>query len=127
MRFALSQNDRRIRELVTATYREDVPVAATWRAVGEAAQGMGLPRPSYELVRRLAQVERLRRKRLAALRRARLEAAGAFFFSPRVVDFPIALERVEDAKRDVRLVTQSYKESLAPAEGDGDEELPENR
>ncbi len=119
MRFALSQNDRRVRELVAALYRDEAPVAATWRAVGEAAQNVGLRRPSYELVRRLAQAERLRRTRLAALRRARLEATGTFFFSPRVVDFPIALERVEDARRDLRLVTQSYKELFVP---DADDE-----
>ena len=51
MRFALSLNDPRIHALVVALDRDDVPVAATWRAVGEAAWELGLRRPGYHTVR----------------------------------------------------------------------------
>ena len=111
MRFALHANDRLVCELVSLLYREDDSYAATWRAVGAALENGGFRRPSYELVRRLARLERVRRERRAAVRRAQRDVAAAFFLSTRVVDTPIALERLRDAHRDERLVTQWHKGS----------------
>jgi len=110
VRFALHPNDRLVRELVSLLYREDDSYAATWRAAGEALENSGCRRPSYELVRRLASLERIRRERRAAVRRAQRDVAAAFFLSTRVVDTPIALERLRDAQRDERLVTQWHKD-----------------
>lgn len=110
MRFALHANDRLVRELVSLLYREDDSYAATWRAVGAALENGGFRRPSYELVRRLAGLERVRRERGAAVRRAQRDVAAAFLLSTRVVDTPIALERLRDAQRDERLVTQWHKD-----------------
>jgi len=110
VRFALHPNDRLVRELVSLLYREDDSYAATWRAVGEALENSGFRRPSYELVRRLASLERIRRERRAAVRRAQRDVAAAFFLSTRVVDTPIALERLRVAQRDERLVTQWHKD-----------------
>jgi len=112
VRFALHANDRLVRELVVTLYCEDDSYAATWRVVGSALENGGFRRPSYELVRKLAGLERLRRERRAAVRRARLDVAAAFFLSSRVVATPIALERLRDAQRDERLVTQWHKASL---------------
>lgn len=109
MRFAVHANDTFVRKLVTVLYREDDSYAATWRAVGDALQNGGFRRPSYELVRKLARLERRRREARRKRRRAQLGVAEAFFLSTRVVDTPIALERLRDAKRDERLVTQWHE------------------
>jgi len=109
MRFAVRANDRFVRELVTVLYREDDSYAATWRAVAEALENGGFRRPSYELVRRLAGHEHRRRASRAEVRRAQLGVAEAFFLTSRVVNTPIALERLGDARRDERLVTQWHE------------------
>jgi hypothetical protein len=109
MRFAVRANDRFVRELVSVLFQEHDSYAATWRAVAEALESGGCRRPSYELVRRLARLERRRRETRGTVRRARLGVAEAFFLSSRVVSTPIALERLEDAKRDERLVTQWHE------------------
>lgn len=109
MRFAVHANDAFVRKLVRALYREDDSYAATWRAVGEALQNGGFRRPSYELVRKLARLERRRREARRKRRRAQLGVAEAFFLSSRVVGTPIALERLRDAKRDEQLVTQWHE------------------
>ena len=109
MRFAIPANDRFVRQLVSALYREDQSYAATWREVGNALENAGFHRASYELIRRLAGLERRRRAARREVRRARLGVAEAFFLSSRVVNTPIALERLGDAKRDERLVTQWHK------------------
>jgi hypothetical protein len=106
VRFALHANDRFVRELVRVLYREDDSYAATWRAVGDALHNGGLRRPSYELVRRLARAERRRREAQAAVRQASVDVAAAFLLSSRVVDTPLAVERLREAKRDEGLVTQ---------------------
>src|SRR5688500_5635873 len=62
MRFSTSRGDVRIQVLVATLDDAEAPVAATWRAVGEAAEELGLTRPSYYLVRTLARAERLRRR-----------------------------------------------------------------
>jgi len=106
VRFAVRANDRFVRELVAILYRDDDSYAATWRAVGDALENGGFRRPSYELVRRHARLERRRREARAAVQRAQRDVAAAFLLSSRVVDTPIALDRLQDAKRDERLVTQ---------------------
>jgi hypothetical protein len=110
VRFSLSPNDPRIHALVVALDRDDVPVAGTWRAVGEAAWELGLRRPSYHTVRELVRAERLRRRARTATRRAALDvltAAG----SSRVVDLPIALDALAHARAKERLVSDRHKPS----------------
>jgi hypothetical protein len=108
VRFALSPNDPRIHALVVALDRDDVPIAATWRAVGGAAWELGLRRPCYHTVRSLVRVERLRRAARTATRAAALDvltAAG----SSRVVDLPIALDALGRAKAMEGLVLNQHK------------------
>lgn len=111
MRFAVRPNDRLVRELVVGLYREEDSYAATWRSVGDALQTGGFRRPSYELVRRLARHERRRREERRKVRQAQVRVAEAFFLTPLVVDTPIALERLREAKRDEWLVTQWHEPS----------------
>lgn len=108
MRFAIPSNDSRIVDLVVALDRDGTPAAQTWRLVGEAAERLGLRRPSYEHVRRLVRRERLRREARYARRRA---AAGVILAggSPYVVRISEALERLEEAQREERLVTLRHK------------------
>ena len=108
MRFSLSPNDPRIHALVVALDREDAPVAATCRLVGEAAWELGLHRPSYFTVRNLVGVERRRRAARTAIRAAALDvlvAAG----SSRVVDLPIALDALGRARAMERFVLNQHK------------------
>jgi hypothetical protein len=121
VRFAIHANDHLTRELVRALDDESDSYGATCRAVGNAAERAGLRRPSYELVRRLAKLERARRERHGDVRRARLDVAAAFLLSTRAVDTPLALDRLRDAKRDERLVTQWHEvlgDGSEPGEGD---------
>ena len=108
MRFALSPSDPRIHALVVALDRDDVPVAATWRAVGEAAWELGLSRPGYHAVRDLVRVERLRRAARTATRAAALDVLLAVG-SSRVVNLPIALDALEHARAKERLVVEQHK------------------
>lgn len=108
MRFAYSRRDPRIHALVVALDREDVSIAATWRAVGEAASDLGLMRPGYHAVRELVRIERLRRAARTATRAAALNvllAAG----TSRVVNVPIALDALERARAKERLVLEQHK------------------
>ena len=93
---------------MVALDRDDVPVAATWRAVGEAAWELGLRRPSYHTVRALARVERLRRAARTAVRAAALDTLRAVG-SSRVVDLPIALDALERARAKETLVLNQHK------------------
>ena len=108
MRFSLSPKEPRLHALVVALDRDDVPVAATWRAVGEAAWELGLPRPGYHTIRNLVRVERRRRAARTATRAAALDTALALG-SSRVVDLPIALDALERAKAKERLVLNQHK------------------
>ncbi len=108
MRFALSPGDPRVHALVVALDREEVPIAATWRAVGEAAWELGLRRPGYHAVRTLVLVERRRRAARTAVRAAALKTVGALA-STRVVDLPIALDALEHARAKERLVLKQHK------------------
>ena len=112
VRFAIPSNDYLLQQLVIALDQDDVSLAATWRAVGDAAQRLDLRRPSYDSVRRLANVERLRRRRRGAVRRASLDAALAFA-SPYVAELPMALDRLGDAIGSERLVSLRHKPPYA--------------
>ncbi|HUP32263.1 MAG TPA: hypothetical protein VM184_04465 [Gaiellaceae bacterium] len=90
--------------------RDDAPVAATWRAVGEAAWELGLRRPGYHAVRGLVRVERLRRAARTATRAAALDVLAAAGTS-RVVNLPIALDALERARTKERLVLEQHKPS----------------
>lgn len=104
MRFALQANHHLIRELVVALDADEISIAETWRRVGVAASEVGVRRPSYDLVRELARVERARRAAHAEVLRA---AAGVVLAlgSPYVVRIPQALERLELAQARERLVS----------------------
>ena len=84
-------------------------MAATWRAVGEAAWELGLSRPGYHAVRELVRDRAaapgapVRRRGAAAL--DVLTAAG----SSRVVNVPIALDALELARAKERLVLKQHK------------------
>jgi hypothetical protein len=108
VRFAVPSNDPRLHALVVALDRDDAPIAATWRAVGEAAWELGLPRPGYHAVRELVRVERRRRAARTVTRAAALEVALAAG-SSRVVDLPIALDALKRARELERLVLEQHK------------------
>lgn len=110
VRFSVSPNDRRIRDLVIALDRDDAPMAETWRRVGNAAERLGFQRPGYHLIRELARHSRALRRARAARAHAELSAVGAFF-SPRVTDVRIAAERAREARRDEELVLNQHKGS----------------
>ena len=110
VRFALTVGDPRIRDLVVALDEDDVPMAETWRQVGEAAWKLGLRRPSYHLVRVLCRRHRALAAARAAVRRAAAELVLAIG-SPYVVRIPQALERLEQARARERLVLQQHKGS----------------
>ena len=102
MRFAVAAEDPRLRELVAVAYESDVAAAEIWRRVGDAAAQIGMRRPSYSTVRRLVRRERRRRQAQAEVRAAAREAVLAIG-SSRVVDLPIALEKLELARAKERL------------------------
>jgi hypothetical protein len=108
VRFGLSPRDPRVHALVVALDRDDVSIAATWRAVGDAAWEMGLSRPGYHAVRELVRVERLRRTARTATRAAALDVLVAAGTS-RVVNVPIALDALERARAKERLVLKQHK------------------
>ncbi len=108
MRFSIARRDPRIHALVVGLHRDDTPAAATWRAVGNAAEELGLARPSYHTIRGLVRGEELRRRARTDTRRAALAVLGAAP-SPRVVDLPIALDALEYARAKERLVTDRHK------------------
>ena len=110
VRFSLSPKERRIRELVLALDRDDVPMAETWRLVGNAAANLGLRRPGYHLVRTLARESREARRARAQRQRAELTTVAAFF-SPRVSDVYVAAERAREARRAEALVLNQHKRS----------------
>src|SRR6186997_1157797 len=103
MRFALNRHDVRIQVLVATFDDTDQPFAETWRAVGKAAEELGLRRPSYSLVRNLAQVERLRKRARTEVRQAAVGTMLALS-SPLAIDIRRAAEKLAEAKRRERLV-----------------------
>ena len=110
MRFSVGRDDPRIHALVVGFHRDGTPAAQTWRAVGEAAEELGIPRPSYHLIRELVRTEELRRRARTLARRAALDVALSLG-SSRVVDLPIALDALELARAKERLVSDRHKRS----------------
>ena len=108
MDFATRRNDPRLHALVVALDHADAPVAETWRRVGEAACELGLPRPSYHTIRQLVLVERLRRRARTATRAAALQVLTGVA-SSRVVDVPIALDALAEARAKGKLVSDRHK------------------
>jgi predicted nucleic acid-binding protein len=108
MQFASRREDPRLQALVVAHDHDEQSAAETWRRVGESAQELGFPRPSYHTIRLLVRHERLRRRARTASRRAALELAGALATS-RAVDLPIALDALAHARAKERLVTDRHK------------------
>lgn len=78
MHFAVAANDSRLADLVRLLDQDEVPVAQTWRAVGEGAERLGLRRPGYGLVRQLVRLERRRRQIRAQTIEALKTAASGF-------------------------------------------------
>ena len=108
MRFAIRREDPRIHALVLGLHADGTPAAATWRAVGEAAVELGIPRPSYHMIRELVRDEERRRRARTATRQAALgvlTAAG----SSKVVDVPVALDALAVARSKERLVSDRHK------------------
>lgn len=108
MRFSVARLDPRLHAFVVALHRDGEPAASTWRKVGEAAEDLGIVRPSYHTVRVLVRTEELRRKARTVARRAALDALVAAG-SSRVVDLPIALDALERARAKERLVSDRHK------------------
>ena len=108
MRFSIAREDPRIHALVVGLHRDGTPAAATWRQVGEAAEELGIARPSYHTIRELVRTEELRRRARTATRQAALAVFGAAG-SSRVVDLPIALDALEYARAKERLVSDRHK------------------
>jgi predicted nucleic acid-binding protein len=108
VRFAVHRLDPRLQALVVAHDHDEQPAAETWRRVGESAQELGLPRPSYHTIRELVRHERLRRRARTATRKAALGVVGALATS-RAVDLPIALDALAHARAKERLVSDRHK------------------
>ena len=108
MRFAASRHDVRIQVLVATFDDADASFAATWRAVGEAAEELGFRRPSYYLVRTLARAERLRKRARTEVRQAAVGTLLALA-SPLAIDVKIAAEKLKEARGRERLVLQQHK------------------
>lgn len=117
MRFAVSRHRQLLHDLVVALDEDGVSMAATWRAVGDAAPKLGLRRPGYHVVRELVRAERERR----AARRATRDAAVGLFASlpsPLVLDQRRAIERLAEARRQERARVGTTQGSLAAASED---------
>lgn len=108
MRFAISREGKLLHDLVVALDEDDVSMAETWRAVGDAAWKQGLPRPGYHVVRDLVRTERAQRHARRATREAIL---GAFEAMPSalLLDQRRAIERLSEARRRERLVLEQHK------------------
>lgn len=99
MRFASSRSTRpRLGDLVAALDEDDVPAAQTWRRVSDAAQRLGLPRPSYPHARRLIALER-RRRALLARRRAILLETAHTFGAGRTPNYDYTIGRLNEVAR----------------------------
>jgi hypothetical protein len=113
MRFALSPNDPGIAVLVVELDREDVSIAQTWRDVGEAAERLGMRRPSYQHVRRLVRIER-RRRQLEARGRAVLGRAATTLAAGRVPSAVLVIEQLRELRGAEELVLQEHKAFRPP-------------
>jgi hypothetical protein len=108
MRFAVSGADPRFHALVVALDEKGTPMAETWRAVGEAAWELGLPRPGYHMIRVLVRRARIVRGAKEATQRAALEVLASFP-SPYVVHLRDALVQLVEARAHERLVLEQHK------------------
>ena len=108
MRFAVTGADSRFHALVAALDQQGTPMAQTWRAVGEAAWELGLPRPGYHMIRVLVRRVRTLRDAKEATRRAALEVLASFP-SPYVVHLRDALAQLVEARAHERLVLEQHK------------------
>ena len=106
MQFAVAGTDPRFHALVAALDQAGTPMAETWRAVGEAAWELGLPRPGYHMIRVLVQRVRTLRAARNAVRRAALDVLASFP-SPYVVHLRDALGQLVDAYG--QLVLEQHK------------------
>jgi hypothetical protein len=108
MRSAISPNDPRISALVAALDQEGMPAAETCRRVGAVAEAIGLIRPSYQHVRRVARAERRRRELRAEARKVLTGAVStsAAGLAPSVV---LVLERLRELQLAEELVLQRHK------------------
>jgi hypothetical protein len=104
-----------LRDLVVAFDEDGVPIAETWRAVGDAAWKLGLRRPGYHVIRDLTRAERARRSARKATRAAILGVFEALP-SPLVLDQRRAIERLAEARRLERLVLGQHKPLPRPAQ-----------
>jgi hypothetical protein len=89
--------DRRLLDAIRRLDDEAVAIAETCRRVGDVADTLGLPRPSYVHLRRIVVAERRRRRELRDLRE---EVAGALL-AGRIPRAARALERVREAEAGV--------------------------
>jgi hypothetical protein len=108
VRFAISANDPRVAVLVCALDRDEVAIAETWRRVGEASERLGLRRPSYQHVRRLALIER-RRRAVRGKRRAVWADASGALAAGRVPSAVWTLQRLRELEGEEALVIQEHK------------------
>ena len=110
MRFTTSRDDPRIHALVVGLHTDGAPAAETWRRVGEAAEELGISRPSYHLIRELVRTEERRRRARTETRHAAVGVLTAVG-SSRAVDIPIALDALNRARARERLVSTRHKPS----------------
>jgi hypothetical protein len=108
MRFAVTGADPRFHALVVALDQEGTPMAQTWRAVGEAAWELGLPRPGYHMIRVLVRRVRQLREAKDAVRQAALEVLASFP-SQYVVHLRNALAQLVEAHAHKRIVSELHK------------------
>ena len=100
--------DPRFHALVVALDQDGTSMAQTWRAVGEAAWELGLPRPGYHMIRVLVRRARTVREAKQATRRAALEVLAAVP-SPYVVHLRNALVQLVETHAHERLVLERHK------------------
>ena len=110
MRFSLAPHDARIHALVVGARPRRHADRRDLAAVGEAAEELGLARPSYHTIRELVRAESSAPARRGPRRvQAALDAVLGAVGSSRVVDLPIALDALEYARAKERLVSDRHK------------------